>query len=260
MVDRSIALRLMAAAVLLIVAAGRARAQVGGPPVCGNGIVEANEQCDDGAKNGTSGSCCTVACVLAPTGTECGPAPGPCSFPSVCFDGACFDVQRLDGAPCDDGNPCTVGDVCMNTVCVPGTATCSRTVSPPPTPLPPQLKPGTLLATVDCSVPGGAGGTCSAAAFLPEPAAGALRDATTASSADIACDFTREITRSTSRTLDQNGMAQLKLKLNKLARRLIRKLPVTAMLRVNVCTKISLAGGSTVTLVDVVDLARRTGP
>lgn len=33
-------------------------------PECGNGLAESTEQCDDGADNGSAGSCCTVACTL----------------------------------------------------------------------------------------------------------------------------------------------------------------------------------------------------
>ena len=35
-----------------------------GGPVCGNGTVEAGEQCDEGAANGTAGSCCSATCQL----------------------------------------------------------------------------------------------------------------------------------------------------------------------------------------------------
>ena len=50
---------------------------------CGNGIVEPGEQCDDGAKNGAAGDCCSAGCQFEPTGTSC-----------------------------DDGNACTVGETC----------------------------------------------------------------------------------------------------------------------------------------------------
>jgi cysteine-rich repeat protein len=33
-------------------------------PVCGNGVVEAGEECDDGALNGTAGDDCSVSCQL----------------------------------------------------------------------------------------------------------------------------------------------------------------------------------------------------
>ena len=30
--------------------------------VCGNGVVEPPEDCDDGSQNGSTNSCCTVTC------------------------------------------------------------------------------------------------------------------------------------------------------------------------------------------------------
>ncbi|HEV8320051.1 MAG TPA: DUF4215 domain-containing protein [Myxococcota bacterium] len=59
------------------------------PPVCGNGAVEAGEECDDG--NTTPGDGCSAACTLEP---------------GICGDG----VLNL-GEECDDGNT-TPGDGC----------------------------------------------------------------------------------------------------------------------------------------------------
>ena len=33
--------------------------------VCGDGILDAGEGCDDGPNNGTVGSCCTLSCTCA---------------------------------------------------------------------------------------------------------------------------------------------------------------------------------------------------
>jgi subtilisin-like proprotein convertase family protein len=60
-------------------------------PICGNGQVEAGEQCDDAAKNGTGASCCATDCTFKPTG------------PASC-----------------DANACTTGDFCNSGVCTPG--------------------------------------------------------------------------------------------------------------------------------------------
>ena len=30
---------------------------------CGNGVIEPGEDCDDGSSNGTTNSCCTIACT-----------------------------------------------------------------------------------------------------------------------------------------------------------------------------------------------------
>ena len=38
---------------------------------CGNGVVDPDEQCDDGPANGTPGACCAVGCTLQPARTPC---------------------------------------------------------------------------------------------------------------------------------------------------------------------------------------------
>jgi cysteine-rich repeat protein len=55
-------------------------------PVCGNGIVEPGEECDDG--NRRDGDCCSAECKVEPA-----------------------------GSPCSDGDPCTLSDVCVATTC-----------------------------------------------------------------------------------------------------------------------------------------------
>lgn len=51
---------------------------------------------------------------------ECPPEPAPCSGPSVCADGYCVIQPLADGSPCEDGDLCTVADVCQGGACVPG--------------------------------------------------------------------------------------------------------------------------------------------
>ncbi len=224
-----------------------AAAQTGA--VCGNGIVEANEQCD-----GTP--CCTSTCVPAPNGTPCGKPAEACQLGGVCLDFTCFPGgSQPDGVACEDGDPCTVGDVCRAAQCIPGQQRCAVTPTPTAKALPAGA--GAVIVTVDCSAAGGAGGTCSAAAFLPAPPAASLVTAPVAASTDdLSCDFTRQITRTASRPLDATGTAHLKLRLNKLARRLVRRLPTTADIALTVCTKIDLPNGDSITLVDVVTWPR----
>jgi cysteine-rich repeat protein len=62
--------------------------------LCGNGVLTAGEQCDDG--NTLDGDCCSSHCQFEPTGNLC-----------------------------DDGNDCTVADECINGVCVGNSMTCS---------------------------------------------------------------------------------------------------------------------------------------
>jgi cysteine-rich repeat protein len=84
--------------------------------VCGNGEVEAGEDCDDG--NTADGDCCSANCAFEPAG-------------SPCDDGLfCNGIEACDGAgncsipgtdPCDDGVGCTqdacdeAADTCSNT-------------------------------------------------------------------------------------------------------------------------------------------------
>jgi YVTN family beta-propeller protein/cysteine-rich repeat protein len=56
-------------------------------PTCGDGAIGPNEECDDGAANGTPASCCSATCTAAPAGTACANPNGVvCGF-STC-DGA----------------------------------------------------------------------------------------------------------------------------------------------------------------------------
>jgi len=49
---------------------------------CGNGVVDAGEQCDDG--NRVDGDCCSSFCRIEPAGTTCRPAAGACDVAEVC--------------------------------------------------------------------------------------------------------------------------------------------------------------------------------
>jgi hypothetical protein len=67
--------------------------------VCGNGIKESGEQCDDGLGNGTDG-CCTLSCTLV-SDTD---GDGVCNQDDNCPNDANANQDDLDG---DD-----IGDVC----------------------------------------------------------------------------------------------------------------------------------------------------
>src|SRR5207253_3002886 len=83
--------------------------------VCGNGMVEPGEQCNDG--NTVACDCCDPTCQLEPAGA-------PCMGTNPCFAETTCDGARVCGggtptmAPCDDGNACTTADTCAGGVCV----------------------------------------------------------------------------------------------------------------------------------------------
>jgi cysteine-rich repeat protein len=116
---------------------------------CGNGELDAGEECDDG--NTVAADCCSALCTLDDVGTACEDGD-PCTKDDVC-DGA---GSCTAGAPamCDDGNPCT------DDACTPGVG-CEST---------PNSNP--------CDDPSGcaAGGTCSGGTCVgvPTPATGCL--------------------------------------------------------------------------------------
>jgi hypothetical protein len=114
---------------------------------CGDGAIDAGEQCDVGDGNGLPGECCTIDCTIADAGSVCRPSSGPCDLPEACDgqagicppddmapagtacatdDNPCTDdacdglgacVHQANAAPCDDGNPCTIDDHCSEGGC-----------------------------------------------------------------------------------------------------------------------------------------------
>ena len=66
------------------------------------------EECDDGASNGTGGSCCNANCTFTPADTVCRPSAGGCDVAEVC--------SGSSGACPPDNNPiCTPTPVPTNT-------------------------------------------------------------------------------------------------------------------------------------------------
>lgn len=93
----------LAIAALLAVTAAPAAAQRS--PLCGNGELNLDEECDNGEANGLPGSCCNSFCRLRPAGIICRHAAAPCDAPERCTGDAplCPADTGLLGDSDDDG-------------------------------------------------------------------------------------------------------------------------------------------------------------
>lgn len=102
--------------------------------LCGNGVIDAEvaEECDQGAANGTSTSCCTATCTFRTIGSTCRPVAGGCDIAEVCTgsSGACpadgFEPNgvlcRASVGVCDVDDFCTgTSAACTDTTVAPGT-------------------------------------------------------------------------------------------------------------------------------------------
>lgn len=80
---------------------------------CGNGVVDVNEDCDDGAANGTVGDPCNEFCqFVCAVDANCDDGK-PCNGAERCVDHAC-----RAGTPLDDGTSCGSALLCRGGVCV----------------------------------------------------------------------------------------------------------------------------------------------
>ncbi|HEY5934809.1 MAG TPA: hypothetical protein VIU61_09245 [Kofleriaceae bacterium] len=95
------------------------------PPVdlCGNGVRDDAEQCDQGADNGAAESCCEADCTLIPVNTMCRTAASACDVAEACngIAGSCPSDETLaDGMPCTGNgeSSCSAADTCDAGLCI----------------------------------------------------------------------------------------------------------------------------------------------
>jgi uncharacterized repeat protein (TIGR01451 family) len=103
------------------------------PAVCGDGILDDGEECDDG--NTVSGDCCTPTCTIEPAGTVCRAAGGECDLEETCdgLSGICpadllsTDVCRPVVDECDIEEVCDGTSVeCPPDETIPGCTICGN--------------------------------------------------------------------------------------------------------------------------------------
>ncbi len=94
---------------------------------CGDGVVDAGEQCDDGnnlSSDGCFASCFVEQCyACAGSPSVCLPDDGTpctddntCTTADTCAGGACIGTPD-DGIACNDRNVCTIDDTCLGGTC-----------------------------------------------------------------------------------------------------------------------------------------------
>jgi cysteine-rich repeat protein len=97
-------------------------------PVCGDGVVTAPEECDDGVNDGSHGcnSSCKFVCVSTDSARNCAPAD-PCEGASTCDDATHTCSART---PLHDGSSCGDGQVCQSGHCVSSSCASAGDCSP----------------------------------------------------------------------------------------------------------------------------------
>jgi cysteine-rich repeat protein len=85
--------------------------------LCGNGQLNAGEDCDDG--NTSNGDCCAATCHVEVCNDSNGCTADSCNPATGCV----FNPAPRNGTTCNDSNACTAVDTCQGGACVGGSPT-----------------------------------------------------------------------------------------------------------------------------------------
>lgn len=85
--------------------------------------IMAGSPCDDGDPCTNNDECTGSGCVGIPT--DCSYLDSDCTIGQCDGAGGCISVPRGNGTACDDGDPCTVNDGCIDGVCTGTPLDCS---------------------------------------------------------------------------------------------------------------------------------------
>jgi cysteine-rich repeat protein len=104
-----------------------------GAQLCGNGVLDPGEGCDNGLANGSPSSCCTTICSFRSAGETCRAAAGVCDLPDSCtgssgtcpVDAKSSSACRPSAGDCDLAESCDgVADTCPADAKQPSTHVC----------------------------------------------------------------------------------------------------------------------------------------
>lgn len=88
--------------------------------LCGDGLIDPGEECDDG--NTADGDCCSATCRFEPVASVCVDDGNPCTDDECNGTGICTHPDNT--VACDDGSACTSSDTCSGGSCIGALVNC----------------------------------------------------------------------------------------------------------------------------------------